>query len=122
LVPLIEEGWLKKPATRLIIKKYLLPLKRKNINFLILACTHYEFLSKEIKRIAGKNVKIINSSEAVADKLIDYLHRHPEINQKLDQNKKRNFYITNNDLDNFIKFSERNLHFRIKSIKNINLE
>ena len=37
LVPLVEEGWVEKPETKTILRKYLQPLKSHNINFLILA-------------------------------------------------------------------------------------
>ncbi|MEA1901260.1 MAG: glutamate racemase, partial [Thermodesulfobacteriota bacterium] len=41
LVPLVEEGWLNKPETKMIVKKYLHPLKVRQIDTLILGCTHY---------------------------------------------------------------------------------
>ncbi|MDP7416500.1 MAG: glutamate racemase, partial [Desulfobacterales bacterium] len=41
LVPLVEEGWIKKPETTMIIKKYLHPLKAKQVDTLILGSTHY---------------------------------------------------------------------------------
>ncbi|MBV5268300.1 MAG: aspartate/glutamate racemase family protein [Burkholderiaceae bacterium] len=41
LIPLIEEGWLKKPVTAMIIKKYLIPLKTRQIDTLIMASTPY---------------------------------------------------------------------------------
>ena len=44
LVPLVEEGWIKKPETVMIIKKYLHPLKVRQIDTLILGCTHYPLL------------------------------------------------------------------------------
>ncbi|MFZ5563848.1 MAG: glutamate racemase, partial [Thermodesulfobacteriota bacterium] len=40
LVPLVEEGWLKKPETAMIVKKYLHPLKTRQVDTLILGCTH----------------------------------------------------------------------------------
>ncbi len=46
LVPLVEEGWLKKPVTSMIVKKYLHPLKVRQIDTLILGCTHYPLLEK----------------------------------------------------------------------------
>lgn len=94
LVPLVEEGWTGKPETRMILKKYLRPLKAKKVNALILGCTHYPFLEADIKRIMGKNVKMISTPRAVAGKLIDYLTRHPEIESRLSKNGRRVFYTT----------------------------
>ena len=50
LVPLVEEGWLKKPETRMIVKKYLHPLKVRQIDTLILGCTHYPILKSIIQQ------------------------------------------------------------------------
>ncbi|MBI4779383.1 glutamate racemase, partial [Candidatus Falkowbacteria bacterium] len=41
LVPLVEEGWTEKPEAKMILKNYLRPLKVKEIDTLILGCTHY---------------------------------------------------------------------------------
>lgn len=107
LVSLIEEGWTGKPECNMILKKYLMPLKIKKIDTLILACTHYPFLLKDIARIMGKNVKIINPAAVVAEKLKNYLIRHPEIEVKLEKNKKRMFYTT----DDAGKFREMGRRF-----------
>ena len=48
LVPLIEEGWIKKKETKMILKKYLRELKMEQVDALILACTHYPILIKEL--------------------------------------------------------------------------
>ncbi|MBU0722385.1 glutamate racemase [Patescibacteria group bacterium] len=116
LVPLVEEGWVKKPETKMILKKYLLPLKVKQIDTLILGCTHYLFLIKDIIRIMGKNVKIINPAIAVAEKLAIYLDKHKDLEKKLSKNKKIIFYTT----DDVIKFKELGQRFLGKSIENIN--
>ncbi len=94
LVPLVEEGWTQKPETRMILKKYLKPLKNKKINILILGCTHYPLLLADIKRIAGKSTKVINTPQAVAQKLKDYLARHPAIEKKIKKQRQRLFYTT----------------------------
>jgi glutamate racemase len=94
LVPLVEEGWTRKPETRMILKKYLRPLKNKKINILILGCTHYPLLLADIKRIAGKSTKVINTPQAVAQKLKDYLARHPAIEKKIKKQQQRLFYTT----------------------------
>lgn len=102
LVPLIEEGWYEKPEAKMILKKYLRPLKLQNPDTLILGCTHYPYMFKDFKRIMGKNVKIVNPPEVVAESLKDYLARHPEIESKLSRGGKRMFETT----DNMEKFGE----------------
>ena len=83
LVPLVEEGWVKKPETTMIIKKYLHPLKVRQIDTLILGCTHYPLLKDKIQRKIGKKVVVIDSSTAVAKKVKDFLNDHIEVDQQL---------------------------------------
>jgi glutamate racemase len=65
LVPLVEEGWLNKPETAMIVRKYLAGLKAKKIDTLILGCTHYPVLRELIHRKIGSRVKLVDSAEAV---------------------------------------------------------
>ena len=102
LVPLVEEAWIGRSETNKILKKYLRSLKNKKINILVLACTHYPFLIKDIERIMGKNCQVLNTPEIVTRKLEDYLKRHPEIENRLDKNKKIIFYTTDNT--NYFKY------------------
>lgn len=83
LVPLVEEGWLKKPETHMIVKKYLHPLKVRQIDTLILGCTHYPVLKETIGRKIGKRVRLIDASAAVAEAVKSFLKAHPDIDQKM---------------------------------------
>jgi glutamate racemase len=85
LVPLVEEGWLKKPETRMIVKKYLHPLKVRQVTGLILGCTHYPILKPIIARKIGARVNIIDSSVAVSLKVKRYLTSHPELDEALNK-------------------------------------
>ncbi len=64
LVPLIERGLLKSPLTFDMVKYYLKDFK--NIDTLILGCTHYPFLQNMIEDILGKDIKIINPADEIA--------------------------------------------------------
>jgi glutamate racemase len=86
LVSLVEEGWLKKPETAMIVKKYLHPLKVRRIDTLILGCTHYPLLKGLIQRKIGKRVQIIDSSFAMAAEIASYLDHHPELSDHLGKN------------------------------------
>ena len=91
LVPMIEAGEYEEK----ILKDYLAPFK--NIESLILGCTHYGMLKKEIQKILGKKVKIIAQEDLIPEKLKNYLMRHKEIRKKLSKNK--NFEILVTKLD-----------------------
>ncbi len=57
LVPLVEEGSAGKPETNRILKKYLRHLKDRKVDTLILGCTHYPFLQKDVERIIGEKLR-----------------------------------------------------------------
>jgi len=94
LVPLVEEGWLKKPETTMIVKKYLHPLKVRQIDTLILGCTHYPILKNIIQNKIGKRVMIIDSSIAVADTICAFLKEHPEIENKISKGNQAEFFVS----------------------------
>jgi glutamate racemase len=120
LVPLVEEGWVGKPETNMILKKYLRPLKSKSIEILILGCTHYPFLKKDIERIMGKNCRVLDAPGIVSEKLVEYLNRHPEIEKKLSKNGEKTFYTTD-DPERFKTFGEKFLGQRIPQVDFISL-
>lgn len=73
LVPLVEEGWLQRPETAMIVRKYLRPLKDRQIDTLILGCTHYPVLRRVIQKKIGASVVLVDSAEATALQLRAYL-------------------------------------------------
>jgi glutamate racemase len=72
-VPLVEEGWLDHPATRLIAQEYLKPVIAEKIDTLVLGCTHYPLLKPLLQDITGQTVKLIDSAEAMADIAADLI-------------------------------------------------
>jgi len=65
-VPLVEEGWTRHPVVRMIINEYLLPLRKRKIDTLILGCTHYPLLRNGISAVMG-TVRLLESGAATAD-------------------------------------------------------
>ena len=73
LVPLVEEGWEDDPITNLVVYRYLQTLLRARIDALVLGCTHYPALRASIARAAGPDVALVESSNAIADRVaIDF--------------------------------------------------
>lgn len=66
LVTLIENGQMHSDQMSLLLEKYLNPMIDKNIDHLVLGCTHYPFLSDQIQEIVGEKVTILDSGEAIA--------------------------------------------------------
>jgi glutamate racemase len=77
LVPLVEEGWTNKQETKTIIRRYLHPLKDKQIDTLVLGCTHYPLLAPLIQARAGRRVTLIDSSVETAKYVRDLLTDRP---------------------------------------------
>jgi glutamate racemase len=65
-VPLAEEGWVDHPATHMVAREYLLPLRQEKIDTLILGCTHYPILRDAITAALEGGVTLIDSGEATA--------------------------------------------------------
>lgn len=68
-VPLVEEGWLDHPATRLVAAEYLQPLRAAGITSLVLGCTHYPLLKPLLTELLGTGVRLIDSADEVAGEL-----------------------------------------------------
>ncbi len=66
LVPLIETGKMRSPEMTRLLKKYVEPMLDHNIDQLVLGCTHYPFLTDQIREITGDRVCIVDSGEAIA--------------------------------------------------------
>lgn len=66
-VPLVEEGWLDHPATRLTAREYLKPVLCHNIDTLVLGCTHYPLLKPLLQKVAGPGIQLVDSAEAMAE-------------------------------------------------------
>lgn len=91
LVPVIENNARQFAVS--ILKEYLKPFKGK-VDVLILGCTHYPILKREIQAIMGKNVRVIAQNDLIGAKLKDYLSRHTEIEELLSKKRGRKFVVT----------------------------
>ena len=94
LVPMIEEGEIHDEEFDLVLDKYSHFLTERNIDTLILGCTHYALVSEKIKKHFPSSVEIISQGKIIANKLKIYLHRHPEIENKLSKNSKIKYLVT----------------------------
>lgn len=76
LVPQIEAGKLDDPATIGILKDAILPMLEKNIDTIVLGCTHYPFVIPQIKKIAGDSVRVIDPAPAIARQTVRLLQEN----------------------------------------------
>ncbi|MBL7942161.1 MAG: glutamate racemase [Flavobacteriales bacterium] len=69
LATMIEEGFYNSNVSHAVLEKYLNDKRLKSIDALVLACTHYPLIKKEIASFLGPQVQVLDSAEVVADKL-----------------------------------------------------
>jgi glutamate racemase len=100
-VPLIENGEYDGPGSDYFVKKYLEELlaSAPDIDTILLACTHYPLLMNKIKQNLPENVQVVSQGRIVAHSLAEYLHRHPEMEQRLSQNGQKRFFTTDDTAD-----------------------
>lgn len=95
-VPLVENNEISGKAAHYIVEKDLRQLTAMSakIDTIILACTHYPLLLSVIQKHLPDHITVLSQGEIVAEKLVDYLHRHPEIDDKCGKNGTTAFYTT----------------------------
>lgn len=76
LAPIVEEGWEGTDIARLAVQRYLERLP--DIDTLLLGCTHYPLLEKIFRESVPNGVRIVDPAPYLAERLIDWLQRHPE--------------------------------------------
>ena len=73
LVPLVEEGRTTGPITEAVLRDYLAPILARNIDTLVLGCTHYPLLKDAIQAVAGEGVTLVDSAQSCAEYVAEEL-------------------------------------------------
>ena len=119
-VPLAEEGWIEHKATYEIAKEYLTSLKKKDIDILILGCTHYPILAGVIQKVIGEKVKLIDSGIAAAELVRSEIKRIGLLNHSSNLGSV-DFFVT--DIPKkFKEIAELFLSAPIKKVRKVELE
>lgn len=95
-VPIVENNLIESPGAAFFVEQNLSSLFSKDplIDTIILGCTHYPLLSKVIRRFLPEGVQLLEQGAVVADKLEDYLYRHPEMEQRCSKSGRRDYFTT----------------------------
>lgn len=103
-VPLVENNEIDSPGTDYFVSQNLRRLMKADpeIDAIILGCTHYPLLMPVIKKYVPQGVQILEQGKIVSASLVDYLQRHPEIDQKCSKSGSVKYYTTEN-IDSFEK-------------------
>jgi len=118
-VPIVEEGFTSGEIISLTAREYLREFREKNIDTLILGCTHYpmirEVISDEIAGVMGKKVNIIDSAKQTSLFVKSSLEES-DLLSKAKRPGREKFYLTDASC-NFVAIGERFLKRPIKKIK-----
>jgi glutamate racemase len=119
-VPLAEEGWTDKEATKLIAEEYLSDIKKTQVDTLILGCTHYPLLKNIIQETMSADVKIVDSAHAMA---INTLNELKNYNLLTDRKAKGDLKLFVSDLPaRFEVVAKRFLGEDISNVEKIHLD
>ncbi len=111
-VPLVEEGWLNRRETLMIAKEYLSPLRLRQIDSLILGCTHYPFLKPVVRKVMGSRVALVDPARETVALLKWYLASKPELDRQMDRGGARRFFVSDRT-EQFSRLASRWLGGRI---------
>lgn len=118
-VQLAEDGWTDNEIALLTAQKYLQPLKEKNVDTLILGCTHYPILKNTIRKAIGDKISMIDSGEETAKEVVNILRKENLLSLRKRKGEHKFFFT---DLpDNYRVIIERFLGRKISNVKKIKL-
>ena len=122
-VPLVEEGWLKDPVTEEVARRYLKELLEKDIDSLILGCTHYPLIRSLMRKIVGDKVQLVNPAYETALELGRLLTREGLANDGGPDcaGEKYQFFVSD-AAEKFAEFANSILPYDVKKTRKINIE
>jgi len=114
-VPLVENNELSGPGAEYFVRQNISRLLAADplIDAVILGCTHYPLLLDSIARYTPQGVTMVPQDRIVADSLVDYLKRHPEIDGQCSRGGSVRFYTT----DSTAHFNELGTLFFKKPVR-----
>lgn len=114
-VPLIENNEYQSAGADYFVKKHIdhLLTQSKDIDTILLACTHYPLLMDKIKQFIPDNITVLSQGEIVANSLKNYLARHTLMADSCSKNGQITFFTTDSTED----FDSHAANFYGKPIK-----
>ncbi len=100
-VPLVENNEHEKSGADYFIQQDIQTLfaNGKDIDVLVLGCTHYPLLKQKIRQYLPPQVQLLAQGEIVAQSLVQYLQRHPNLENLCSKNGTRAFNTTDDTAD-----------------------
>lgn len=119
-VPLVEEGLIDDPVTYEMARRYIGELLDKDIDTLVLGCTHYPLLRKTIRKIVGEKIELVNPAYETARALKGVLTREGLENDSVQKTDHR--FFVSDGAEKFKKFANSILACEVVETKDVNIE
>ncbi|HSW48261.1 MAG TPA: glutamate racemase [Candidatus Saccharimonadales bacterium] len=114
---LVEEGIITGPKVEEALKDSLNGLLDKKVDSIALGCTHYPFLTPEIKKLVGSKIAIYDSGGAIARRT-EYVLVHEKLSSfKKDQD----YFYTTGDSNKFKKIAEKLVKFKLDNVESVQI-
>ena len=118
----MEEGWLHDPVTVEVASRYLKELQDKDVDTLILGCTHYPLIRSTIRQVMGEEVCLVNPAYETALELGKLLEEQGLSSTGTEQ-KEFPYRFYGSDLaDEFKEFANSILPYDVEMTKKIDIE
>jgi glutamate racemase len=118
-VPLVEEGWTDEDneVSLMVAESYLKELKGKEIDTLVLGCTHYPLLKGVLKKVMGYETNLIDSAQETAKEVKRVLTKKKLLNTDERTGKLR--YFVTDDPERFKRMGYKFLGMELHEVKKI---
>lgn len=95
-VPLVENNEFDSAGADYFVKQHLDRLMAADgqIDTIVLGCTHYPLLESKIRGHLAQGISVVSQGSIVAERLGDYLNRHPEMAERCSGRGRRDFYTS----------------------------
>lgn len=126
-VSLVEEGWTKDPITYEVARRYLAELLEKDIDTLIMGCTHYPLLRSLLREVVGESVTLVNpayETSLALKRLLEELElENPDLYWgKQEPNDEKYKFYSSDAVERFNAFSNSVLPYETKSTTLVHIE
>jgi len=107
-VELVESGQLNGPAAEAAVRDVVEPLLDKEVDQIVLGCTHYPFLAPLVEHIVAGRAQVIDPAQAVCRQVARQLEQHWLASRKTGIPKHR--FVTTGDREGMHRFLATTLH------------
>lgn len=126
-VSLVEEGWTKDPITYEVARRYLAELLEKDIDTLIMGCTHYPLLRSLLREVVGESVTLVNpayETSLALKRLLEELElENPDLYWETQESNDEKYKFYSSDaVERFNAFANSVLPYETKSTTLVHIE